>query len=147
MKGVKLSKKAQALRRKILLEDEIRLISQRLKEVMGQPFIDLTEQYGLNLEDNLRFQTVTVRLWEAREDRGMSLKDAAAALKVLQYRLRDIEDGRLKNILRDVVVAYVGFLKLKRWFGRWKGANPAVIWRIDIPAISRFLFILRSKLK
>ncbi|MCH7912180.1 MAG: hypothetical protein IH856_03945 [Deltaproteobacteria bacterium] len=50
---------------------------------MGQPFIDLTEQYGLNLEDNLRFQTVTVRLWEAREDRGMSLKDAAAALKVL----------------------------------------------------------------
>lgn len=83
MRGVKLSKKAQALRRKILLEDEIRLISQRLKEVMGQPFIDLTEQYGLNLEDNLRFQTVTVRLWEAREDRGMSLKDAAAALKVL----------------------------------------------------------------
>ena len=83
MKGVKLSKKAQALRRKILLEDEIRLISQRLREVMGQPFIDLTEQYGLNLEDNLRFQTVTVRLWEAREDRGKSLKDAAAALKVL----------------------------------------------------------------
>ena len=83
MKGVKLSKKAQALRQKILLEDEIRLISQRLREVMGQPFIDLTEQYGLNLEDNLRFQTVTVRLWEAREDRGMSLKDAAAALKVL----------------------------------------------------------------
>ena len=147
MKGVKLSKKAQALRRKILLEDEIRLISQRLKEVMGQPFIDLTEQYGLNLEDNLRFQTVTVRLWEVREDRGMSLKNAAAALKVQQYRLRDIEDGRLKNILRDVLINYVGFLKLKRWFGRWKGANPAVIWRIDIPAISRFLFILRSKLK
>ena len=147
MRGVKLSKKAQALRRKILLEDEIRLISQRLKEVMGQPFIDLTEQYGLNLEDNLRFQTVTVRLWEVREDRGMSLKNAAAALKVQQYRLRDIEDGRLKNILRDVLINYVGFLKLKRWFGRWKGANPAVIWRIDIPAISRFLFILRSKLK
>ena len=126
MKGVKLSKKAQALRRKILLEDEIRLISQRLREVMGQPFIDLTEQYGLNLEDNLRFQTVTVRLWEAREDRGMSLKDAAAALKVQQYRLRDIEDGRLKNILRDVLIDYVGFLKLKRWFGRWKGANPGL---------------------
>ncbi len=70
MKGMKLSKKAQALRRKILSEDEIRLISQRLKEVMGQPFIDLTEQYGLNLEDNLRFQTVTVRLWEARETVG-----------------------------------------------------------------------------
>ncbi len=82
---------------------------------MGQPFIDLTEQYGLNLEDNLRFQTVTVRLWEAREDRGMSLKDAAAALKVSQYRLRDIEDGRLKNILRDVLIDYVGFLKLKSW--------------------------------
>ncbi|MCZ6548322.1 MAG: helix-turn-helix domain-containing protein [Deltaproteobacteria bacterium] len=144
---MKLSKKAQALRQKILLEDEIRLISQRLREVMGQPFIDLPEQYGLNLEDNLRFQTVTVRLREAREDRGMSLKDAAAALKVQQYRLRDIEDGRLKNILRDVLINYVGFLKLKRWFGRWKGANPAVIWRIDIPAISRFLFILRSKLK
>ena len=126
MKGVKLSKKAQALRQKILLEDEIRLISQRLREVMGQPFIDLPEQYGLNFEDNLRFQTVTVRLWEAREDRGKSLKDAAATLKVPQYRHRDIEDGRLKNFLRDVLIDYVGFLKLKRWFGRWKGANPGL---------------------
>ena len=132
MKGVKLSKKAQALRRKILSEDEFRLILQRLKEVMGQPFIDLTEQYGLNLEDNLRFQTVTVRLREAREDRGMSLKNAAAALKVPQYRLREIEDGRLKNILRDLLVAYVDFLKLKIWFGKWKRANPGLVARLGL---------------
>ncbi len=62
----------------------------------------------------------------------MSLKDAAAALKVPQYRLRDIEDGRLKNILRDVLIDYVGFLKLKIWFGKWKRANPGLVARLGL---------------
>ncbi len=49
-----------------------------------------------------------------------------------QYRLRDIKDSRLKNILRDVLVAYVGFFKLKRWFDRWKGANPGLAAQLGL---------------
>ncbi len=45
MKEIQLAKEARPLRRKMLSEDEARLMAQRLKQVMGQPFVDLTERY------------------------------------------------------------------------------------------------------
>jgi len=99
-------------------------MARRLQEVMGQPFV--------NVEDDLRFMSVAARVQEARERKGLDLKKAAAALKVPQYRLRDIEQGRLKDLVPSILVRYVDFLGMKVWFGRWKKANPGIVARLEL---------------
>ncbi len=118
MKEIQLSKEARSLRRKVLSDGEARLMAQRLKEVMGQPFVDLMERYEIDVEANLRFMSVASRVQEVRQKKKLDLKEAAAALKVPQYRLRDIEQGRLKHIVADILLQYVHLLGLKTWFGR-----------------------------
>ncbi len=56
----------------------------------------------------------------------------AAAVKVPQYRLRDIEQGRPKHLVPSILVKYVDFLGLKVWFGRWKKANPGIVARLEL---------------
>lgn len=109
--------------RKILSEDEVRLISRRLGKVMGPTFGELSSRYGLNIEDTVRFQAVATRLREAREHLGMDLKAAAKALGMPQYRLRDIEGCHLKNLKSSALRRYIDFLGLGRWFARWRKAN------------------------
>ena len=124
MRDTQRSKEGRALRRKILSDHEVRLMARRLQEVMGQPFV--------NVEDDLRFMSVAARVQEARERKGLDLKKAAAALKVPQYRLRDIEQGRLKDLVPSILVRYVDFLGMKVWFGRWKKANPGIVARLEL---------------
>ncbi len=132
MADIQLSKAARALCRKILSDDEARLLAKHLKEVMGQEFVDLVEQYEIDVNASLRFMSVASRVQEARQKKKLALKDAATALKVPQYRLRDIEQGRLKQIVANILVQYVGFLGLKTWFGRWRKANPGVVHRLGL---------------
>ncbi|MGH7848100.1 MAG: helix-turn-helix domain-containing protein [Candidatus Binatia bacterium] len=116
--------------RKILSEDEIRLISRRLGKVMSPIFGELSSLYGVNIEDTVRFQAVATRLREAREHRGMDFKAAAKALGIPQYRLRDIEECRLKNLKSSALRRYIDFLGLGRWFARWRKANPKLAARL-----------------
>lgn len=132
MKETQRSKGGGALRHKILSDHEVRLMARRLQEVMGQPFVELFDRYGLNVEDDLRFMSVAARVQEARERKGLDLKKAAAAVKVPQYRLRDIEQGRPKHLVPSILVKYVDFLGLKVWFGRWKNANPGIVARLEL---------------
>jgi hypothetical protein len=118
--------------RKILSEDEICLISRRLKRVMSPIFGEVSSRYGLNIEDTIRFQAVATRLREAREHRSMDLKAAAKALGVPQYRLRDIEKGHLEEIKPAVIRQYIDFLGLGKWFARWRKANSQLAARLGV---------------
>ncbi len=103
-----------------------------LKKVMGSPFVALVEDCGVGIEDDIRFMSIAARLQERRQARGMTLKEAAAALRVPQYRLRDIESGSVKRLAPNILVAYINFLGLKQWFGRWKKMNSGLVNRIGV---------------
>jgi hypothetical protein len=62
------------------------------------------------------------------------LKAVAAELKAPQYRLKDIEQGQVKNIKSEILLRYIGFLGLSRWFSQWKKANPRLAEKILSPA-------------
>ena len=124
MKVAPISKETRSLKRKLLSEDQVHLISRRLGKIMSPILGELSNRYGLNIEDSIRFQAVASRLREAREDRNMDLKAAAKALGVPQYRLRYIEECRVKNLRSSDLHAYVDFLGLGKWFARWRRANP-----------------------
>jgi transcriptional regulator with XRE-family HTH domain len=124
--------KVAKLQRKLLTEEEVRFVAQRFRQLMGAPMSGLMEQYGISLDDHFRFSPLAVRLEAIRIDRGLSLKDAAAALKAPRYRIADIERSRTRNIDPKLLVRYVEYLGLKYWFGRWKKRNAELAKRLQV---------------
>jgi len=123
---------ATDLRGKILTAHEVRAVTQRLRKLLGDSFTALDAASDIRLEAWLRFQAVADRCQDSREGRGEGLKAAAAALRVPQYRLKDIEEGHVNHILRGVLVRYIAYLGLERWFGRWKKANRSLVVRLAL---------------
>ncbi len=93
---------------------------------MGPEIAGALKTYGIDMDATLRFASVAEKCRAAREERGVSLKQAALKLKVPQYRLREIEDGRLPAIDGAMLNAYVELLGIKQWFFRWAKQNRAL---------------------
>ena len=94
-------------------------------------------QSGIDPRDGIRFHAVAARCRAARERRGHSIKMAAAALKVPQYRLKDIESASTTSIDPQVLTRYVAFLGLERWFERWRASAPALAAKLGVPSSGR----------
>lgn len=62
----------------------------------------------------------------------MDLKAVAKIMHVPQYRLREIEECRLKQLKSSVLYAYIDFLGLGRWFSRWRKANSKLAVRLRL---------------
>lgn len=125
-----LKQKHQAFRRRLLTDDEIKAFTAHMSEFMGPAFVAMADVYGLSVEDSLRFQSLAVRLEEARTEKGLSLKEAAASLKVPKYKLDYIERTSMGNISPEIALRYIDFLGLTRWFYRWKKANAELAGRM-----------------
>src|SRR5207249_8100038 len=75
--------------------------------------------YGIDPRNGIRFHPVATRCRAARERRGLTIKSAARELRIPQYRLRDVENGRTNRVEPDVLARYLALLDLGRWFVRW----------------------------
>ncbi len=124
--------KAVKLQQKILTDEEVRYLSEKLRQSLGGTFSEMAQQYGLSIEDHFRFSPLAARLVNARNTLDLSLKEAAAALKVAQHRLADIENARTNDLSPDLVVRYVEYLGIKVWFARWKRANAELAARLQL---------------
>ena len=114
----------------ILSEDEIRTLATCLLDTLPQPLRDQLQLHGIDAEEHVRFMAVARSLAERRRAAGLDIRTLARQLKVPQYRLRDIEAGRIKQIVLKVLIAYIDEMELTHWFGRWKEANPVLAGRI-----------------
>jgi hypothetical protein len=106
----------------ILNDDELAILANGIHQLVGESVTLAIEAYGLDLEAILRFMPVAgCRIARARKD--LSLKDAARALRVRQYRLKDIEGNRVGLVDQAVLILYIELLDIKWWFSRWKAQN------------------------
>jgi cytoskeletal protein RodZ len=110
--------------RRILSEEEVQFLTRPLAKATRSIFEKFSSRDELELEDSIRFQAVATRLRERREKDGLDLKAAAKAMGVPRYRLRDVEEGRMKILDASVLHRYVDFLGIGRWFTRWSKAHP-----------------------
>ena len=110
--------------RRILSDEEVQFLARRLAKAISSISGKFSLQDELDMEDSIRFQAVATRLRERREKGGMDLKAAAKAMGVPRYRLRDVEECRMKDLDASVLHRYVVFLGLKGWLTRWSKANP-----------------------
>jgi hypothetical protein len=97
-----------------------------IHQVLGESVTVAVEAYGLDVEAILRFMPVAERCRIARARKDLPLKDAARALRVPQYRLKDIEENRVGAVDRAVLDLYIELLDMKQWFSRWKAQNSSL---------------------
>lgn len=110
----------------ILNNDELAILANGIHQVLGKSVTLAVEAYGLDVEAIVRFMPVAEKCRIARARKDLSLKDAARALRVPQYRLKDIEENRVGAVDQAVLVLYIELLEIKQWFSRWKAQNSSL---------------------
>ena len=110
----------------ILNNDELAILANGIHQVLGESVTLAVEAYGLDVEAIVRFMPVAEKCRIARARKDLSLKDAARALRVPQYRLKDIEENRVGAVDQAVLVLYIELLEIKQWFSRWKAQNSSL---------------------
>ena len=120
-------------KRKVLSsESDVKVITKIMRAVLGPDLMKHIDEQGIQVEDIIRFTPVQKEIQASRESQGMSLKDAAARLKVRQYKLRDIESGLFSRIEPEILNAYCGLLGLGGFMESWCWDNRALADKIGI---------------
>lgn len=122
---------AQLHPREILSDEMIAILMDEVPRAFGGAFDQLTKAGKFDIETTLRFQAVAIRCKEARESQGLKIKDVALALKVPQYRLKDIEERGASSVSSEILYRYLEFLGLRRWYQKWAKANPKLALQIE----------------
>ena len=100
--------------------------------VFGQEIVDQMKSFGANFEQVIRLSSLGSKCQETREEQGLTIKEAAAKLKVPQYRLKGIEERHGTEILPDVLEKYIKLLKIEKWFQKWAEANPEMAEKLGV---------------
>ena len=114
----------------LLDEQQVATVTSLLRASLGGEVFSLAEQYGLRVEDCVRYMSVASRLQEEREIAGLSIKDVAARLGLPQYRIRDAESSAL-NVQAYVLLRYADLVGLSEWYQEWSRQNPEFLERIS----------------
>jgi plasmid maintenance system antidote protein VapI len=112
-------------------EKDLELVEEKLREMLGPQLMELAESYGIDVGESLRLSVLTDQLVCARERLGLTLEEAAARLRVPQYRLRDVESGR-RRLLQEVLVRYIEFLGLQSESSAWAAQCPDLASRLGL---------------
>lgn len=117
----------------ILSDADIRYLVERTQKILHESFPAIFEKdYSEAMEDGMRFVSVAQKCAARRQSQGITLKEAAKAIGAPQYRLKDIEQGSLRDVQVPILLRYIDFFGLKRWFGQWKAANCSLADRFGL---------------
>jgi hypothetical protein len=113
-------------------DQEVSFVAERIKKALGPEFERVFDKFlgPEGAKDLIRILPVSQRCRKAREEKGLTIKEAASMLKVPQYRLRGIEGTRGISVHTPTLDRYIDFLGLRSWFEDWKVINPDVYQRL-----------------
>ncbi len=114
---------------KILTEDEVKAILAEVREKLGEAAVQAALAAGRDLEGMVRFFPVTERCQKVREDKRVSLDDAAQAIDAKPEAIQAIETADLPRIQPGTLHRYLSYLKIDRWFSEWSKSNPQLASR------------------
>ncbi len=123
-------------RSEFLTDAQVEEVARRMLAELGPNVAETYAELGIDAHDIVRLIPLGRRCRDARAHAGLTIRPAAAQLKVPQYRLRDVEAGRADRVEPTALVRYVAMLRLEAWFGRWKRHNRDLTRRLS-PAPAR----------
>jgi hypothetical protein len=128
----RITKKLTADTASILTPGQIAVVTREVWRLVGPALSALSPNAAARVEDVVRWSSLKTRCERARDERGVSVKDAALALRVSQYRLKAAESGTLSELQPEVARRYFRFLGIEAWVRRWCRANPELVGRAGI---------------
>lgn len=117
---------------KILTPQEIRLVARRVKAMLPPKIFQSSRSRSRSVEDILRIGSLSKRCQIEREQLGLTVKQVATQLRVPQYRVKAIDEGRIGEIQKEVLERYLILLQLHEWVQEWIAANPGLARRLGI---------------
>ena len=114
----------------LLTQDQVKAVAEGVRRILGDELLDKAGQYGIDLHDSIAFGPVAAQVQQAREAEGLSLKHLARELHVAQYRIRDVEGSRIKQIQPDVLRRVIERLGLGGWYATWAEQNAELARRL-----------------
>jgi hypothetical protein len=117
---------------RILTTSEIRQLTRLSRSMLGETFLAAAAQLGWSMEDWFRMSSLAYRVRSERDRRGLSTKDVAAHLRVPQYRLLPIEEGRVRNFEPEIFWRYIDLLDQREWMSEWISANRTIARRLGL---------------
>lgn len=116
--------------KKFIDEDMAGFMTDKIVEAMPT-LKGAIDKYNMNSKDMIRFLMVSEMCQAERERKELTFKQISVALKVPQYRLKDVEKSSIKNISVDILERYIDFLGLSERFESWKKHNTDVYERLS----------------
>ena len=117
-------------RRDILTRSQVESVAAGVRRLLGDELGAKISAYGLDVEAMVAFGIVAAHVQQAREAEGLTIRDLARELRLAQYRVRAIENGRISEIDSDVLRLVIKRLVLGSWYASWTEANPQVAGRL-----------------
>jgi hypothetical protein len=129
-----LARLAKKLRRKtsILTDDEVEVAAHHVRRLLGEVVGSELDFSSNRTEDTVRWSSLRARCEQERQKRKLGFKEISSQLKIPQYRLRSVEDGRLGEFNPDIAHEYFKFLGIEPWVKRWARANGDLAKRTGI---------------
>ena len=101
-----LGRKLQPDRTALLDEREVSLLAAEVRAAFAASFPHVPIEMAGSVEDLVRWQPLGARCREARAERGWSYRDASAATGIPQYRIKAVEEGRIREVKPDLARRY-----------------------------------------
>lgn len=111
---------------RILSDEEVSVAVEALRAWIGRTFPGMPPEALGDLDHTVRLMSLGARLKMAREERGLSLKDLAATLRVPQHRLKAVEEGHEHHLKGEFIERYAAELGQRAWLDDWIAANAAL---------------------
>jgi hypothetical protein len=129
---------SRPLNTQILTSSEIAAVIRATRKMLGPVLGAQLRRYEGAVVESIRFQAVRSQCIIARERRGLTIKQASAALRVPQYRIKAVETGSMRDVQGDVLRRYMALLELDdEWMRVWARANRTLAVKLGLNDLLR----------
>ncbi len=110
--------------------------AERLTELilakLGPELARKFNEVDLDTEGIIRYMPLGQEIRKARAGKRLSIKEASAALKIPQYRIKAIEEGHFSQIDPELFKIYASFLGIGDYVKTWSGENTELAEKLGI---------------
>ncbi|MDP8237278.1 MAG: helix-turn-helix domain-containing protein [Candidatus Erginobacter occultus] len=107
-------------------------LTELILETLGPELTEKFNAVGLDPEGIIRYMPLGQKISKTRERKRMSVKEASAALKIPQYRIKAIEEGSFSQIDPEFFQIYARFLEIEDYVESWFGVNAELAEKMGI---------------
>jgi len=107
-------------------------IAELMVDALGPDIAKMLNKYGVDGEETVRYMPLNAEIKQARNEKGLTIKDVSKTLKIPQYRLKAIEDGSFSQIEPKIFHFYTKFLGIEPYVKSWCENNTELAGKIGI---------------